>query len=85
VSVGPATAWAWTSTAEGLGPERIDRTTDGGRTWHEVTPPSLTTASRARLIQGFYALDARHAWVGYGSLVGGVATTFLTTADGGTS
>lgn len=85
VSVGADTAWAWTSTAAGLGPERIDRTTDGGRTWHEVTPPALAIATKARLIQGFYALDTRHAWIGYGSLAGEVATTFLVTADGGAS
>lgn len=49
-SVGPQDAWAWTSTAEGLGPERIDRTADaetgwagfgcdGGAQWTHLRPP----------------------------------------------
>lgn len=58
----------------------IERTTDGGSHWVNVSPPAAAGVSSARL----YFLDATHAWV-VGSAISGTNTNLMTfrTADGG--
>lgn len=72
-----------TSTPSGMGPERVDLTTDGGATWTDTTPPLLAHATETRQIEALFALDARHAWLTYGPIGSGTAQSVLATADGG--
>lgn len=74
-STNPATT---TTTAEPF--PQVVRSSDGGRTWQVVTPPSLETAQRSISDADF--LDATHAWVAYGRLSGG-PQTLAATSDGG--
>jgi photosystem II stability/assembly factor-like uncharacterized protein len=61
--------WAWTvdgavgGTAQGL-----ERSSDGGKTWSNVTPRGLNKGVGNRYIDSVFALDAHHAWVVYGGL-----------------
>lgn len=44
----------------------IQRTTDGGKTWHSVDLPETLANHRLRLNAGFFAPDGQHGWiVGY--------------------
>ena len=72
--------WAvrWTSNPGSLAPSSLVpvRTTDGGRTWADVTPSTarVTPSSASDL----FVLDAERAWLGVG-------TTLFSTSDGGAS
>ena len=59
------------------------RTTDGGRTWTDVSPPSLPNRS---FQQAKYFLDAQHAWIAEVTRTADACVSSLTTfstADGG--
>jgi photosystem II stability/assembly factor-like uncharacterized protein len=62
----------------------MQRTTDGGKTWHDVSPPSEPGA-----IKGggtFCALDGGHAWATYGTGPGAYQADHvivMSTSDGG--
>jgi photosystem II stability/assembly factor-like uncharacterized protein len=79
---GADTAWAWTQDLSGA-PQGLARTVNGGRTWASVTPPGLTRQLSGKVITGFFALGAQHAWVTYGGIKNGAAQHIAATTDGG--
>jgi photosystem II stability/assembly factor-like uncharacterized protein len=83
--VGAATVWAWTQDLQDLsgGAQAIERSTDGGTHWSEVTPAGLGEQVGDHWIGGFFALDADHAWVVYGGLAYGAAQAIASTSDRG--
>jgi photosystem II stability/assembly factor-like uncharacterized protein len=83
-TIGASTAWAWTvDGSAATGPQGLDLTTNGGKTWTRVTPPGLGSQGGDHYITGLFALDASHAWVTYGGLGNGAAQTIESTSDGG--
>jgi photosystem II stability/assembly factor-like uncharacterized protein len=88
-TVGASSAWAWTQDESGPmaggGPQGIEITIDGGRSWSDVTPPDLVTQGGKHWISGLFALNSDDAWVSYGALGGGDRQTILATIDGGRS
>ena len=78
--VSPRIGWAlrWTSSPGSLAPSSLvpTRTTDGGRTWTDVTPPTARVAPSSG--GDLFVLDAERAWVGVG-------TTLHSTSNGGAS
>ncbi len=78
VSIRIGWALRWTSNPSSLAPSSLvpARTTDGGRTWTDVTPSTarVTPSSASDL----FVLDAERAWLGVG-------TTLFSTSDGGAS
>ncbi|MGH3396087.1 MAG: WD40/YVTN/BNR-like repeat-containing protein, partial [Streptosporangiaceae bacterium] len=79
---GADTAWAWTQDLSGA-PQGLARTADGGRKWASVTPPGLARQVGGKVITGFFALGAQHAWVTYGGINNGAAQHIAATTDGG--
>lgn len=81
VPFGPDTAWVWTENEVKLtgGGEGIERTTNAGATWADVTPPGLSMDGGSHWINGFYALSPARAWVIYGGV--GTKSQFLETTD----
>lgn len=79
---GADAAWAWTQDLSGP-PQGLARTVNGGRTWASVTPPGLARQTGGKVITGFFALGARHAWVTYGGIKNGAAQHIAATTDGG--
>jgi photosystem II stability/assembly factor-like uncharacterized protein len=72
--------WALDSGTATAGGGTVVRTTDGGRTWRNVTPSSAPLQFGPSIT----ALDARHAWVSTGSTPWvSAGSTVLRTADGG--
>lgn len=82
-TIGATTAWAWTQGEDTGSPQGLELTTNGGKTWSDVTPPALSKQTGDHFITGFYALSASDAWVTYGSLANGAAQTIASTSDGG--
>ena len=82
---GTNSAWVLTLARSGSGPQRVDRTADGGRRWIDVTPPGLVNATSARVLDQLFALDGRRAWLTYGPLRDDSPQTLLATADAGTT
>ncbi len=82
-TVGADTAWAWTQGETTGSPQALELTTNGGKTWSNVTPPGLAKQTGDHFITGVYGLDASHAWVTYGSVNEGTPETITATADGG--
>ncbi len=80
---GASTTWAWTGNMSGVGAQGIERTTDGGESWTNVTPPGLDDQRGDHFINGFFALGADHAWVAYGGVSESDTQTITTTSDGG--
>ena len=78
--VSPRIGWAlrWTSNPGSLAPSSLvpARTTDGGRTWVDVTPSTARVAPNSG--SDLFVLDADRAWVGVG-------TTLYSTSNGGAS
>ncbi len=78
--VSPRIGWAlrWTSNPGSLAPSSLvpARTTDGGRTWTDVTPSTARVAPSSA--SDLFVLDAERAWLGVG-------TTLYSTSDGGGS
>ncbi len=82
-TVGASVAWAWTQGPVTGSAQGLERTVNGGASWARVTPRGLGIQKGGRFITGFFALDARHAWVTYGSLANGATQTIDSTSDGG--
>jgi photosystem II stability/assembly factor-like uncharacterized protein len=81
---GGSIAWTWTEhRAAGLGAQGIERTTDGGSRWSDVTPRGLAEQGGKHFINGFFALNAHDAWLAYGGLSETDRQTVLATTDGG--
>lgn len=80
--IGTETAWVWTQNLAG-GPQALERSTDGGKDWTDVTPPGLDQQIGNRFISDFYGLDADHAWVVYGGVASSAAQIISSTSDGG--
>ncbi len=80
---GASTTWAWTANMSGRGAQGIERTTDGGSHWTDVTPPGLDDQVGDHYINGFFALGADHAWVAYGGVSEADTQTITATSDGG--
>src|SRR5579864_8892371 len=64
----------------GYGPHRVVRTSDGGLTFVDVTPP---TVGGDRVIRTEDFLDATRAWVLVGPVVFDAAESLEATGDGG--
>src|SRR6202035_2239387 len=79
---GAGAAWAWTQDLSGA-PQGLARTVNGGRTWASVTPAGLATQTGGKVITGFFALGAQHAWVTYGGIKNGAAQHIAAPPDGG--
>lgn len=80
---GGSIAWAWTQDMSGTGSQGIERTTDGGTRWSDVTPSGLAEQGGKHFIDGFFALDAHDAWIAYGGVFEADRQTVLATTDGG--
>lgn len=76
-------AWAWTQDVSGPGAQGIERTTDGGTHWSDVTPAGLAEQGGKHFINGFFALRAEDAWVTFGGVFETDRQTVLATTDGG--
>jgi photosystem II stability/assembly factor-like uncharacterized protein len=81
--VSSSSVWAWTENLSGHGAQGLQLSTDGGRSWIDVTPSGLGEQVGDHVITGFFALDAEHAWVVYGGIASGAAQSIAATADGG--
>lgn len=80
---GASTSWAWTANMSGRGAQGIERTTDGGTHWTDVTPPGLGDQVGDHYINGFFALGADHAWVTFGGVSEADTQSIAGTSDGG--
>lgn len=60
----------------------VQRTTDGGATWHNVALPAAVATSNVELPVGFFAPDGLHGWLA-GFDYGVSRAVAITTADGG--
>jgi hypothetical protein len=60
----------------------VQRTTDGGATWHAVALPATVAASHVELPVGFFAPDGQHGWLA-GFDYDASQAVAITTADGG--
>jgi len=76
------TVWAWTQALSGQA-QGLERSTDGGQHWTDVTPPGMSEQVGDHFINGFFALDADNAWVVYGGIGSSAAQTVAATSDGG--
>lgn len=76
--------WIWSQNQVALtgGGQDIELTTNGGRTWTNVTPPGLTIDGGRHWINGFFALSSTRAWLVYGGVDKG-PQTIETTSDAG--
>jgi photosystem II stability/assembly factor-like uncharacterized protein len=82
--VGARTAWTVTTGNQRRNaPQSVQRSTDGGAHWSNVTPPGLSRAGRRTAIQATDFLSAARAWVAYGAVTYDSPKTLLSTADGG--
>lgn len=82
-TIGRSVAWALTDSADTGSAQGIDLTVNGGKTWADVTPPRLSIQTGNHFITGFYALNAKHAWVTYGGVAESDRQTIAETSDGG--
>jgi hypothetical protein len=77
--------WAFTQDVTALkgGGQGVELTTDGARSWTNVTPPGLSVTGGNHWIIGIYPLSATKAWVVYGG--GGIRSrqSLLYTGDAG--
>jgi len=81
---GPKTVWVWTANEVALtgGGQDLELTTNAGRSWANVTPPSLRVDGGTHWINGFFALSPTRAWLVYGGV--NVGPQLLeTTSDAG--
>jgi photosystem II stability/assembly factor-like uncharacterized protein len=79
------TGWTLRWTQWGRSETELVHTTDGGRTWTDVTPPAMTTLLAGGVPPVLRVLDGEHAWVAiccteYRSAA---PTEVFATADGG--
>ncbi len=82
--VNGSTIWVDTVSASASGDAQgVELTTNGGRSWRDVTPPGLSRTGGDHWIINFAALNARDAWVARGTTVGTSRGTLLATTDGG--
>ncbi len=80
--VGAHTAWTVTSGNQLRNPpQSVQRSTDGGAHWSDVTPPGLSRAGRFTTITAVDFANRMRAWIAYGPPEG--RQTLLTSADGG--
>jgi photosystem II stability/assembly factor-like uncharacterized protein len=81
------TAWVWTQDFNNLhgGPQAIDRTTDGGVTWSNVTPFGMVNQGGGHYIYGLFALSADDAWVTYDNADYAAPSTIAASFNGGRS
>ena len=49
-------------------PQGVQRSSTAGRTWTDATPSNLKVVTKDNSISDFFALDADHAWITYGSV-----------------
>jgi photosystem II stability/assembly factor-like uncharacterized protein len=85
---GAASAWAWLSAYydgafPATYPEAIVRTTNGGRSWLDRTPPGFSQGTAQRSVEGLDAVSATDAWVTYGPLGSGSWRALIATTEGG--
>src|SRR6266567_960374 len=80
----PSTGWGWTFE---LTPAPVWHTTDGGRTWMDVSPPALPDNLSDSGNEDVYFLDGTHAWVAEtgqsGPASSGAYIRSFRTSDGG--
>jgi photosystem II stability/assembly factor-like uncharacterized protein len=85
--LGADTGWVWTQDEAGPvgggGSQGIELTTDGGRSWLDVTPPGLAVQGGTHWISGLFALNTDDAWVSYGGVGSEATQTIMVTTDGG--
>ncbi|MDQ2759311.1 MAG: YCF48-related protein [Actinomycetota bacterium] len=80
--LGAHTAWAVTNGNQRHDPpQSVQRSSDGGAHWSNVTPPGLSRAGRTTEISSADFVNRMRAWVVYGPSVG--RQTLLSTSDGG--
>jgi photosystem II stability/assembly factor-like uncharacterized protein len=80
------TGWTLRWTQWGRNKSELVRTTDGGRTWTDVTPPAMATMlTGGSLATVLRAVDGEHAWVAIccTKYRNGWPTEVFVTADGG--
>lgn len=84
VPFGPKILWASTSNEvkEAGGGQGVERSTNAGRTWTNVTPPGLSVDGGDRYMSQVYALSPTRAWIVYGN-AGTGPQTLETTGDAG--
>jgi photosystem II stability/assembly factor-like uncharacterized protein len=85
--IGPDVAWAWLNPAGGSTsttyPQRIVRTTDGGASWDDVTPPGFALGSGDSYFSSALFLGTTDAWVTFARPQDGAPQSLLRTTDGG--
>lgn len=84
--ISPQVGWVFTQDFSNLhgGPQAIDRTTDGGVTWTNVTPLGMIDQGGNHYIFSLFALSANDAWVTWGD-AGGSRSSTVATFNGGHS
>jgi photosystem II stability/assembly factor-like uncharacterized protein len=73
VPFGPNILWVFTAneTATSGGGQGLELTTNGGRTWKDVTPPGLGVDGGNRWLGNFSAISPTSAWIVYGRIDSG--------------
>jgi photosystem II stability/assembly factor-like uncharacterized protein len=81
----PTTGWAWART---FSPPAMWHTEDGGRSWIDLSPPTLPDLLYSSGDQAVYFLDGTHAWIAEEGQSGPISSTIVDvrtarTDDGG--
>jgi photosystem II stability/assembly factor-like uncharacterized protein len=85
IPVGATDVWAEWYSGGGYpaSPQGVQRSSTAGRTWTDATPSNLKVVTKDNSISDFFALDADHAWITYGSVNYESPQTIVATSDGG--
>lgn len=69
--------------ADPIAGKYIQRSTDGGETWHKLTLPAGIESAEIELPVGFFAPDGQHLWLAGYDHAGFGSAVLLTSADAG--